>query len=387
MTARVDLSLLPEIKRYGALNPEACFNCGNCTAICSLADGDHPFPRNGIRLLQLGLRDKLRRSTDPWLCYYCGECSETCPRGAEPAETMMALRRWLTAQYDRSGHAARMYTSERTTWGAILRVALSTLGLFVLYHLLTGFTHINTQRVALNDFAPARLVWAFVLLHFGWLGLRLLRNAREMIRLVIGPETTRSLLPPGSYLAELKQFVLHYFTQQRWRECSQLDRGRWLKHILLVSGYLTMLLLVVGLLWWFQTDAIYPVYHPQRWLGYYATVVLLYTSSEALIGRWRRDEQLHRFSHPTDWLFPSFILTGTLTGILVHIFRYLGWPWPTYGMYLVHVMAMVAMLDTEVGIGKWTHMIYRPLAVSLEAIKRRIRQPSLAPDLAPSGAD
>jgi hypothetical protein len=71
----------------------------------------------------------------------------------------------------------------------------------------------------------------------------------------------------------------------------------------------------------------------------------------------------------------------------VHIFRYLGWPWPTYGMYLVHVMAMVAMLDTEVGIGKWTHMIYRPLAVSLEAIKRRIRQPSLAPDLAPSGAD
>jgi ferredoxin len=347
VSARVDLSLLPEIKRYGAVNPEACFNCGNCTAICSLADGDHPFPRNGIRMLQLGLRDRLLRSVDPWLCYYCGECSQTCPKGAEPAETMMALRRWLTAQYDRSGHAAKMYTSERATWGAILRVALSTLALLVLYHVVTGFEHIGTDRVALNDFAPALLVWAFVVLHFGWLGYRLLQNTIRMFQLVMGPELERFKIPLPTYLGEFKEFVLHYFTQKRWRDCDRQDRSRWLKHILLVSGYLTMLLLVVGLLWWFQTDAIYPLYHPQRWLGYYATIVLLYTSAEVLIDRWRKREQLHRFSHPTDWLFPSFILVGAITGILVHIFRYVGWPWPTYGMYGVHVMAMVAMLDTE----------------------------------------
>ncbi|MEZ4516141.1 MAG: hypothetical protein R3C44_04635 [Chloroflexota bacterium] len=59
-----------------------------------------------IRLAQLGLTDQLLESTDPWLCYYCGDCAETCPRQAEPGETMMALRRWMTAQYDRSGHAA-----------------------------------------------------------------------------------------------------------------------------------------------------------------------------------------------------------------------------------------------------------------------------------------
>src|SRR5690606_7372975 len=150
-------------------------------------------------------------------------------------------------------------------------------------------------------------------------------------------------------------------TQKRWRDCNAMDRSRWLKHLLLVSGYVTMLVLVVGLLGWFQTDAIYPVYHPQRWLGYYATIVLIYASSEALIGRWRKREELHRFSHHTDWLFPVFILTGAVTGILVHIFRYAGWAWPTYIIYVIHLMAMFAMLDTEVGIGKWTHLIYRPL--------------------------
>jgi hypothetical protein len=145
--------------------------------------------------------------------------------------------------------------------------------------------------------------------------------------------------------------------------------------------------LVVGLLWWFQTDAIYPLYHPQRWLGYYATIVLIYTSGEALLGRLHADEQVHRFSHPTDWLFPAFIMVGAVTGILVHLFRYAGWAWPTYGMYVLHVMAMVAMLDTEVGIGKWTHMIYRPMAMYLEAVKRAAYDQRTAPDLAAVGAD
>jgi len=37
-------------------------------------------------------------------------------------------------------------------------------------------------------------------------------------------------------------------------------------------------------------------------------------------------------------------------------------------------MAMVAMLDVEVGIGKWMHLIYRPLALYLGAVKRRAAQ-------------
>ena len=65
MSTRVDPSLLDEIKTYGAVNPEACFNCGNCTAICPLTDDEHPFPRGTIRLLQMGLHDRLLESPDP----------------------------------------------------------------------------------------------------------------------------------------------------------------------------------------------------------------------------------------------------------------------------------------------------------------------------------
>jgi hypothetical protein len=48
---------------------------------------------------------------------------------------------------------------------------------------------------------------------------------------------------------------------------------------------------------------------------------------------------------------------------------------------------MAAMLDTEVGIGKWMHMMYRPLAMYLEAVKEKIKeQPKITAE-APASAD
>ena len=371
MVYRVDPSLLPAIKDYGAVNIDACFNCGNCTAICPLSSDETPFPRNTIRMLQLGLTDRLLASADPWLCYYCGECSETGPRAADPAETMMAVRRWLTTRYDRSGHAARLHSSPQRLWTAILLRAAIPLVLLALYHALTGFRWVVTDHVELNSFAPVMWVWAAVLIHFAFLGYRVASGALTMSRRVLGAGTRPLDIPLGVHVSELKTFLLHFFVQKRWRDCGEHHRRRWLDHLVLVSGYLIMLVLVVGLLGWFQTDRILPVYHPQRWLGYYATLALIYGSVSMLVGRVRKQGQVHKFSRLTDWLFPAFLLVGALTGILVHTFRYAGWPWPTYLMYVVHVMAMVAMLDVEVGIGKWMHLIYRPLAIYLQAIKEK----------------
>jgi quinone-modifying oxidoreductase subunit QmoC len=372
MTTRVDPELARSIKAYGAVNLDACFNCGNCTAICPLSGDGTPFPRSTVRMLQLGLADRLRQSPDPWLCYYCGECSETCPRAADPAETMMAARRWLTVQYGRAGAEGGLYTSTRHLWATILTRAAIPLLLLAAYHVATGFHDIITDRVAVNRFAPVAWVWAAVLVHFAFLGSRVVRGGLTMARWVLDGGAERPRIPLKLYVSELKTLVGEFFTQGRWRNCGAAHRRRWLDHLVLVSGYLIMLVLIVGLLGWFQTDEIHPIYHPQRWLGYYATLALIYGSVSMLVGRLRRQGQIHKHSHPTDWLFPAFILTGAVTGILVHAFRYAGWPVPTYVAYTVHVMAMVSMLDVEVGIGKWMHLVYRPLALYLQRIKQRV---------------
>ena len=374
MSTIVNPDLHREIAAFGCDEITRCINCGNCTAVCSLSGNGAVFPRKTIRYIQLGLKDRLVASIEPWLCYYCGECSETCPQQANPGEIMMTMRRWLTAEYDRSGLARRLYTSAKHIWLAIFGRAMIPLVLLALFHGLTGFRWIVTDRVELNRFAPVMWVWIAVLIHFAFLGYRVLSNAWTMSRLVLGGESARASIPLRVYLGELKTLVLHFLTQKRWRDCGPSHHGQWLQHLVLVSGYLTMLVLVVGLLGWFQTDAIYPWRHPQRWLGYFATAALIYGCVAMLAGRLRKREQLHKVSHLSDWLFPGFILVGAITGILIHVFRYAGWPWPTYATYLIHLMAMISMLDVEVGIGKWMHLIYRPLALYLSAVKHKAEQ-------------
>jgi len=186
-------------------------------------------------------------------------------------------------------------------------------------------------------------------------------------------------IPFRSFFTEAKTLILHAFTQKQFLSCKD-NRSRWIKHWLLASGYVLMLFLVVVFLLWFQTDNIYPLYHPQRWLGYYATAVLIFGTVEILIGRIRKSEQIHKFSDFSDWLFPILLLLTVLSGILVHIFRYEGLPLATYYTYAIHLIIAGPMLVVEVPFGKWSHLLYRPLAIYFNAVKESALQDQLTKD-------
>ena len=372
MATRVDPSLMYELKEYGAVNIEKCFNCGNCTAICPLTNSEYPFPRDMIRLIQLGLEDKLVESLDPWLCYYCGDCSVTCPKEAEPAETMMAVRRWLIAQYDWTGLAGKFYTSKFWEFGSMILLAILVVIMAVFLH-----GPIVTESVELNTFAPVKLMHTADWLMAGALVFFIGTNILRMYISVI-LRGTAVKVPLSVYITEAWHFVLHMFTQKRWAECAEDEETQqaknnkrlpWITHLLLASGYGIMLVSVIFFLPWLQTDNIYPITNPQRWLGYYATAVLLFGSGSALYGRIKQDRPLHQFSHASDWIFPVLLLTVTLTGILQHTFRYLGLPLATYYTYVIHLALAFPMLVLEVPFGKWAHLYYRPLAIYFQQVR------------------
>jgi len=379
MSKRVDPDLLLELKEYGDINVEACFNCGNCTAVCPLSTDATPFPRNNIRRLQLGLREDLLQSPDPWLCYYCGDCSATCPRGAEPAEAQMAMRRWLIAQYDWTGLARLFYTSKLWEIGAILLVAALIVMGFVLFH-----GPVVTERVELNTFAPVETIHLLDLIMAGGLLFFLGTNIVRMHHFIIRRGSDVDI-PLSAYVTEAWNLVYHFVTQKRFSECD--DKRPWINHLILVSGYVLMLILVLILLPWFQTDNKYAIWHPQRWVGYYATVALVYGSIVVLWGRFKKNREMHRFSHLSDWLFPILLLIGGITGIMVHTFRYLDWPMGTYVTYVIHLAAMVPMLVLEVPFGKWSHLAYRPLAIYFQKIKEKAAQRAATGDLVSVGTD
>ena len=382
MEVRLDPALLSEVRKYGRFDVEACYNCGSCAAVCSLSTDGAMFPRKSMRYVQLGLKQPLRGSLDPWLCYYCGDCSKTCPRQTEPGESMMTLRRWLTAQYDWTGLASRMYRSLWWELGALAAVALLTGWIMTL--LMAGTpTELTAQGgVRINEFIPMMRVHIFDWVMAAVLSFFLLPNASRFFWLTM----LRDGNPPPlrSYISEIWALVWNGATQIRIQECGK-NVPRWIKHFLLVTGYGLMFVLVVLFLPWFQTENIYPVWHPQRWLGYYATIVLLIFTVEILWGRIRKAEQIHKFSDFSDWLFPILLFLTALTGIAIHIFRYSGWAYPTYYAYIIHMMVAVPMLTVEVPLGKWSHIAYRPLAFYFHAVKLNAASRAKNASPAPAG--
>jgi len=359
MNNSIDSELSHEVARFGARDMAICMQCATCSASCPLSSGSNPFPRKIYRYLQLGLRDKLLESPEPWLCYYCGDCNKDCPRGAEPAETMMATRRWLTTQYDWTGLAKRFYLSE--TWEF---VALALVALFVILLFWLGHGPIITDRVSVNTFAP--VVWIEIgdLIMAAILSAFLLSNAFRMYRFIMSDMK----VPLWLYLTEAKAFVLHFVTQKRWRQCGE-DRSRWLKHFILVTGYLTMMTLVIVFIRWFQVDD--SSWHFTSIFGYYATGVLLVITVEMFRSRLKKQEKIHRYSELSDWLFLILLFLTTLTGIIMHVLRLAEWPMGTYVMYVIHLAIAVPMLVIEVPFGKWSHLCYRPLAIFLATVKEK----------------
>ncbi len=380
MSAQVNPDLLLNLKEFGVEDARTCFNCGNCTAICSLSTESTPFPRKIIRYLQLGLDEKIIQSPEPWICYYCGDCSDTCPRQANPGEVMMGIRRYLTSKYDWTGISRLFYTSKVFEVAAILVVAaLVGLGFYAFHGPML------TDRVALNVFAPNRVIEILDLIMLAVLSFFLLSNAGRMTLAVMKSDKAGGQndpagggifgIPAAVYLREAKEFVLHFFTQKQFNACgTRSQRIQWINHLLIMTGYSIVFLLVVVGIRWFQRDEIYAVYNPIRLLGYYSTFAILYGVTYAMIGRIKKTKAVYEHSHSSDWVFLIMLWLTTFTGILIHFTRLLGLPLATYYIYVIHLMIAVPMLVIEVPFAKWTHQLYRPLILYLMKVKQSSRQ-------------
>jgi quinone-modifying oxidoreductase subunit QmoC len=374
MSSAVNPDLLLNLKKFGVNDAAACFNCGNCTAVCSLSSESEPFPRKTIRYLQLGLDNKLMQSTEPWLCYYCGDCSDTCPRQANPGEVMMGLRRYLTSRYDWTGISRLFYTSKAFEVLSILVVATLVGLAFYFFH-----GPMLTDRVALNVFAPNTTIEILDLILLAVLSFFLLSNAFRMSKAVMAATGDPILkggsifgIPVQAYLREAKEFVVQFITQRRFDTCgTRSQRTQWMVHLLIMTGYSIVFLLVVLGIRWFQRDEIYALWHPVRLLGYYATFAILYGVSYAIIGRLKKSKSVYQHTHSTDWAFLILLWLTTFSGILIHATRLLEMPLTTYYLYVIHLMIAVPMLVIEVPFAKWTHQLYRPLILYLTKVKAR----------------
>ena len=360
---------LRRIRRYGHLDANGCLNCGSCTIVCDLSSDSASFPRRPIQYAILGLEGPLRGSLEPWLCHDCRDCSTPCPRDADPGEAMATIRRYLVGQYDFTGLASRICRSTAWRIGALTFTALLVLAIAYGYHLWkTGMTtaELVTVPMGLEHMFPkiATFTWIVFLLPLLFLFVGALRMRHFAM------EGTN--VPPRAYAAELQTFFAHLVSHRKMRACPAEQREkRWLPHWLLAFAFAAMAVILVFALKWFQTDAILPLYHPQRWIGYLITAVMLFVPAAILLRRARGRPPNHRFSGREDLALPILLLLTALSGIAVHVFRYLDLVLTCHFAYAVHLAIAGPLLVIEVPFGKLSHVVYRPLAIYLQAVKDR----------------
>ena len=374
LLAQPDTEFVEGLIASGAHDFKKCFQCATCSAVCTLSNDGFAFPRRQMIEAQWGLKDKLMADPGPWLCFYCGECSKNCPRKANPGETMMALRRYLTSEYDWTGLSRLMYRSAFWEIGILALVSALIVALFTLpqsfgFGLLSRSGPEPLSTVMLSKFAPVGLVDLGDRVLLVVLSFFLLTNAARMFYHL----TRGRKIPARLYLTCLPQLILHAATQKRWHDCKDSEATTyWVRHLLLVTGYVTIFTLVVVFLPWFQVDDT-----SIRWtsfLGYYATVVLVGATGWMLIDRIRQNGEMYQFSHLSDWLFPILLFLTAATGIGMHALRVSNLPMATYVMYTAHLAIAVPMLAVEVPFGKWAHLLYRPLAIYVAAVRREAAQ-------------
>jgi ferredoxin len=362
MAIRVNPKLIDELARYGAEDVQKCYHCGNCSAVCSHSKEEFVFPRKLMRLLQMGLEERLRNSLEPWLCYYCGQCSTQCPRGAEPGETMMSLRRWLTAQYDFTTISKLFYRTWKAEAAAILMVAAITAAGFLIYGFHQGDIRIYDGPGA---FLPASAVHVFDWAMAFVLATLLAINAGRMWWFTTGSSRGRKI-PGIAYFRQFYNLPVHFLTQKRYADCR--IRIPWIVHLVLMFSYLTLLILIMFFLKLMQQG------HDIRWSvhlpGYIATLGLLGAVGYAIYGRWYKTDVQYQHSHESDWIFLLMLLVVATTGVLQHLLHRAGFDMAANLGYVVHLAFVVPMLTLEVPFSKWAHLAYRPLAMYLAAVQR-----------------
>jgi len=345
--SRVNPEFATELKKYGANDFSACFNCGNCTATCALSTTESSFPREMIRYATLGLEDEIKASLKPWECYYCGECSTECPRQAEPAELMMSLRRWLTSKYDWTGLSGLLYKSLPISLTAFI---LAFAGV-IIFAYSVGFE--LTQMIEVGHY--------FEMIAIGTVGVVILlpNVARMWYFTILKPKTK---VPFVNYMKATGDLFVHMFTQKRALGCDD-NQFRWFEHFILVLSYLSLLFTTVFLDWFASTNMFVIV------LGYVESAIIFVITVDFVSSRMKKNKAVSKHSQPSDWFFVIWLLLMGLTALMVRLFIDFNILEMNKWLYLFHLTILVQWALIIVPFGKWTHFLYRSFAMYFEKLK------------------
>jgi ferredoxin len=362
--SRIDPGFAAEIKKYGAKDFSACFNCGNCTAICSLTDKNANFPRMFIRQGMLGQKEEILQSKELWLCYACGDCSETCPRQAGPGDYMAAMRRYAIASYEPTGLTKLMFKSNPGFIVLTLFFAIM-LGFFL-------FTLKPDHEVTrwLFTILPYAVIHNMGLVIFSITGLSVAWGMVAMA-LKLSKTIDKSEKSNGIWLSSLLKIGNEIATMNRYKTCDKEEDcfwknksaavQPWFVHWSIMWGFIG--LLVATILDFILKDPETQIWWPSRILGTITGLLLVYGTSLAINYRLKKVTKAYSETRLADWTFLFFLWIAGITGFWLEISVALNANYLfNHIVLLIHTIISMELV-LLFAFSKFAHAFYRPLAL------------------------
>ena len=370
--SELDPKFVREITKFGAINFSACYNCGNCTAVCNLSENQANFPRMFIRYGMTGQPEKILSSKEIWLCYACGDCSESCPRQAFPGDYMAALRRYTIAKADKTGLTRLLFTNN--PFAILFTVLLACLlGSLVL-------TVKSDEAVArwLFTYIPYEVVHNIGLAVFILTGLTMVAGIVSFIRHIwnpgnIGSDGNKPVISWPKVVKALKKTGIELAAMKRYQSCDKEDDSYWkhkpwlLKpwfvHWCIMWGFLGLLLATV-LDFIFKNPATM-MWLPSRLLGTLTGILLMYGASIAITYRLMKLTKTYSDGKLADWFFLVFLWIAGFTGFWLELAVIVNADTQLNQIiFLIHTVISMELV-LLFAFSKFAHAVYRPLALYL----------------------
>ncbi len=357
---RINSAFIEKLRSYGSFDINACYNCGNCTAICPLSTENNSFPRRMIRAAILGLEERIDSSVDPWLCYYCGECTDTCPRDADPGGLMMALRRYQIRKFSVGKIGDFFYKSFHSFFVWLILTLIGVAGIFYF-----------KGNPDMEEIKPLSL-FSLDLLHYAgiiaFVFLLVIVFSQLYIMLKSTNFKSESSNKSGNYFKTFFTVLFReVFFQERFEKCE--DKSRYFAHLLLVWGFIGLFIATITIM---MMDFFAP--HSEgiriipKILGLISGLPALYGTLYFMIIRAKKKGSYAKFSHHTDWMFILLVFLAILSGFALDILRWSSLFKVYYFTFAFHILVVFELI-VSFPFTKFAHILYRPFALFLVELR------------------
>jgi len=365
-----DLNFIKEVGILGGEDLKKCYQCATCSVVCPISPDNKPFPRKEMIAASWGLKDKLIKSADPWLCHNCGDCNTRCPRKAKPGDVLAAIRAQAITEYSGPKPLAKALNNPAMLPVLLLVPAVYIIIMGIIMEKIFNFQFLNFSPEGTIVHAKMVSTWlvdvvmlsaaGFAVLTF-FNGVKRFLNDIHQNALAEG-KTNQKTIESSGFIQALIRTIPTILRHAKFNECTE-NKARGTSHMLVLFAFIGLFIVtniffvaIYGL----QIHGPYSQLNPVKWLANVSGVALIIGSILLIKQRMDKPDQKSAYK---DWLLLGLVLGLGVTGMGAQLTRLAGWAAPSYAIYFVHLI-LIWFTFAYLPFSKLAHLVYRTAAMT-----------------------